>query len=365
MTGLLVPWLHARIVRFVDASLLGRSDYGELTAEISSAVAAQETAEGVLDLVCVRLRTALNARRIWWTPSDADGHEPGCTADALLPTAETPRFTIHVGELLGGRRLLSDDLTLLDAVAAIAARRIDQLRLTMERYETKLREEEMLKLTAEAELKALRAQVNPHFLFNALTTIGYLIETAPPRALGTLMQLTALLRGVLRSDGEFTTLGRELDLIEHYLKIERERFEERLSVRIDVPAGVRHCPIPSLVLQPLVENAIKHGISPSVTGGVVEVVADMTDTPQSRLRVVVRNSGAPFTLAAGGPHDIHLGVDNVRRRLSGYFGEAATFALGVDVEGCTVAEITVPFDRASGAAEDDLHVEAAASRARR
>ena len=82
----------------------------------------------------------------------------------------------------------------------------------------------------------LRAQINPHFLFNALTTIGYLIQTAPPKAFKTLMRLTALLRSVLRSEGEFTTLGRELEIVEAYLAIERARFEDRLLVRIDVPA---------------------------------------------------------------------------------------------------------------------------------
>ena len=84
---------------------------------------------------------------------------------------------------------------------------------------------------AEARLDALRAQINPHFLFNALTTIGYLIQTAPPRALQTLLRLTSLLRGVLRSEGEFSTLGRELDIIEAYLDIERARFEQRLRAR--------------------------------------------------------------------------------------------------------------------------------------
>ena len=94
----------------------------------------------------------------------------------------------------------------------------------------RLREQEIGKLASEAELRALRAQINPHFLFNALTTIGYLIQTAPPRALATLMRLTALLRSVLRSEGEFTTLGRELELIESYLDIEHARFEQRLRV---------------------------------------------------------------------------------------------------------------------------------------
>ena len=180
-----------------------------------------------------------------------------------MPTTDLPRYVVRVGELTGGRRLLSDDLALVETVVATAARRIDQIRLTNERYEVQLREEEMQKLTAEAELKALRAQINPHFLFNALTTIGYLIESAPPRAMNTLMQLTALLRGVLRSEGDFTTLGREIELVEHYLKIEHERFEERLRVRIDVPQALRHLRIPALVVQPLVENAIKHGVAPS------------------------------------------------------------------------------------------------------
>jgi signal transduction histidine kinase len=361
-TGLLVPWLYARIARFVDASVLGRSDYGVLAAEISSAITAREDAEGVLNVVCVRLQSALSARRVWWTVSDAHGHEPGCTAEAPLPTAETPRFTIHVGELLGGQRLLSDDLTLLDAVAAIAARRIDQIRLTSERYESQLREEEMLKLTAEAELKALRAQINPHFLFNALTTIGYLIETAPPRALSTLIQLTSLLRSVLRSDGEFTTLGRELDLIEHYLTIERERFEERLSVRIDVPAAVRDCRIPTLVLQPLVENAVKHGVSPSAAGGVVEITAALVET--STLCLTVRNSGAALAGAPAWPPGDHIGIDNVQRRLTGYFGEAAKFTLDVDGDGFTRAQIVMPFAVGAREDEDDFHVTVAASRTR-
>ena len=215
-----------------------------------------------------------------------------------MPTTDLPRYVVKVGELTGGRRLLSDDLALVETVVATAARRIDQIRLTHERYEVQLREEEMQKLTAEAELKALRAQVNPHFLFNALTTIGYLIESAPPRAMNTLMQLTALLRGVLRSEGDFTTLGREIELVEHYLKIEHERFEERLRVRIDVPQALRHLRIPALVVQPLVENAIKHGVAPSTTGGDVEVTARARwRGRRDACTSSVRNTGAPLRVA--------------------------------------------------------------------
>src|SRR5205807_9290006 len=138
-----------------------------------------------------------------------------------------------------------------------------------------------------------RAQINPHFLFNALTTIGYLIQTAPPRALQTLMRLTSLLRAVLRSEGEFTTLGREVEVIEAYLDIERARFEQRLAVTIEVPAALRTMRVPPLVLQPLVENAVKHGIAPLRAGGAVMVCATLDVGPgeNGSLILTVRDTG--------------------------------------------------------------------------
>ena len=340
-TSLVSPWLHRRIVRFVDQTLLGRVDYAELRITISQALQAHTAVEGVLDAACAQLAGALNARQVWWLEdSGASAGDRTVTSQASVPTTDLPRYVVRIGDLTGGRRLLSDDVALVDSVLGFAARRIDQIRLSNERYEVQLREEEMLKLTAEAELKALRAQVNPHFLFNALTTIGYLIETAPPRALNTLMQLTALLRGVLRSEGEFTTLGRELELVEHYLKIEHERFEERLRVRVDVPQALRRHRIPTLVLQPLVENAIKHGVAPSKSGGDVEVTARLIAPDQ--LHLEVRNTGAPLRAASERIAGDHVGVDNVRRRLSGHYGNLARLTLTTDASGNTLAELVMP-----------------------
>jgi two-component system, LytTR family, sensor kinase len=361
-TSLVSPWLQRRIARFVDQSLLGRADYAELRAGIGQALEAQDRIDAVLDAACERLAPALAAREIRWSEHVPAPDAPkGSALHHIVPTAELPRYVVRIGDLTGGRRLLSDDLGLVESVLGAAARRIDQLRLTHERYEAQLREEEMLKLTAEAELKALRAQVNPHFLFNALTTIGYLIETAPPRALNTLMQLTALLRGVLRSEGEFTTLGRELELVEHYLKIEHERFEERLRVRIDVPPSLRAVRIPTLVLQPLVENAIKHGVAPSSSGGDVEVSAAATG---SQLRLTVRNTGTPLHAAVPRHIGERVGVDNVRRRLAVHYGAAAALTLAAEAGGATVAQIVMPVADQHIPLEGDAHATAAAGRPR-
>jgi hypothetical protein len=358
-TSLVSPWLHRRIVRFVDESLLGRADYFELRAGIGQALQAQHSIEAVLDTACARLAPALAAKEAWWI-EDAIRDDRTVSSEGLVPTTDLPRYRIRFGELTGGRKLLSDDVALIESVLGVAARRIDQIRLTHERYDVQLREEEMQKLAAEAELKALRAQVNPHFLFNALTTIGYLIETAPPRALNTLMQLTALLRGVLKSEGEFTTLGRELELVEHYLKIEHERFEERLRVRIDVPQALRILRIPTLVLQPLVENAIKHGVAPSKSGGDVEVIAGIEG---NSLRLRVRNSGAPLHAATPRFTGEHVGVENVRRRLAGHYGGDASLTLATEPGGETVAEIVLPVVE-SAAIEEHRDDQAVAGRSR-
>jgi two-component system LytT family sensor kinase len=251
-------------------------------------------------------------------------------------TAEPPHYVLTIGQLAGGRRLLSDDVAMLERVAVVLARRLDALRLTGERYERMLQEREMRSLATEAELRALRAQINPHFLFNALTTIGYLIQQTPSRALKTLLDLTTLLRSVLRSEGEFTTLGRERELIECYLHIERERFEERLEFSLDIPEELCQLAVPSLIVQPLVENAVKHGIAGVRQGGTVTVTATLAGD----LRIVVRNTGARFRAGRGpGPG---VGIDNVTRRLRHYYGDDASLTVVSAADGATVAELRLP-----------------------
>ena len=131
------------------------------------------------------------------------------------------------------------------------------------------------------ELRALRAPLNPHVLFNALTTIGYLIQTAPTRAVDTLLRLTHVLRGVLRrSTSEFSTLAQEIDLIRSYL---------------DVPATVGRFSVPTLLLQPIVENAVKHGLVATRQGGALHIEGRLDG---DRLRLRVEDSGLGFDPAS-------------------------------------------------------------------
>lgn len=335
-TALVFPLCRRAVSRFVDRVVLTRADYGALASQLAEDVQRDEAPETVLDRTCDRLAPALTASTVTW-----EERTLGASGDVRAPlipvwTAEAPHYVLLVGPLAGGRRLLSDDATMLERVALIVARRIDALRLTGERYERMLQEREMRTLTTEAELRALRAQINPHFLFNALTTIGYLIQQTPPRALKTLLDLTTLLRSVLRSEGAFTTLGRERELVECYLKIERERFEERLTFTLDIPDHLAQVSVPSLIVQPLVENAVKHGIAGARDGGTITVTAAM----ETELRIIVRNTGAPLGTVAASASGV--GLENVRRRLHHYYGREASLDVTRDESGATVAELRLP-----------------------
>jgi len=162
------------------------------------------------------------------------------------------------------------------------------------------------------------------------------------------MRLTALLRAVLRSEGEFTTLGREREVVEAYLDIERARFEQRLRVRIDVPAGLAGLRVPPLVLQPLVENAVKHGIATQRLGGEVTVSAsvDRSAGQSPHLVLIVRDTGGgatPEALRRG--RLAGVGLNNLERRLACQYGAAASLSIRSDPDAGTVVEVRLPIER--------------------
>jgi signal transduction histidine kinase len=353
-TALVYPRVQQAVGRFVDTVVLRRSDYNKLRAAILECAAA-DTPEQVVAAVARELGVSLGARRVDWQCADdgrleraavVDVREGRGAADLRVPTTDLPQFVMQMGDLAGGRRLLSDDITLLEWTAGIVARRVDELRMAQERMDRSLREQEITQLATQAELQALRAQLNPHFLFNALTTIGHLMREAPERALDTLYQLTGLLRAVLRTPGgELVPLCEELDIVEAYLAVERARFEDRLLVEVCVPGELRSARIPSLLLQPLVENAVKHGIGRVRRGGCVRVSAGVSADTVPRLMLEVADTGAgvePTTLAARRANGV--GLQNIERRLDRHFGREASLTIQSAPGAGTTVRVLLPLD---------------------
>lgn len=353
-TALVYPAVHKFASWFVDSIILKRPDYAAVQKSISASIERCESADELLSIVSRRLAEVLTADRSVFDEImvRADGRPDDLVAlrrdeaRIYVPTTEAPAFEISLDGFHGGRRLLSEETAMLRAVALMTSRQIDAMRVSHERYDREFREQEFSKLATEAQLAALRAQINPHFLFNALTTIGYLIQTTPEKAFETLLHLTKLLRGVLNSSSEFCTVADELKLIESYLDIERARFEERLEVTVDVPIGLRGLVIPSLILQPLVENSIKHGISENKSGGIVRISGLLVVEGENEfLELCVTDSGAGRLHEA--KHSTGVGLKNVKERLASHYGDKSVLSLEMGLISGTTAKIRLPVSRRS------------------
>jgi two-component system, LytTR family, sensor histidine kinase AlgZ len=190
----------------------------------------------------------------------------------------------------------------------------------------------------EAELAALKAQLNPHFLFNCLNSIRALIEEDPPRAQHVVTLLSGLMRYSLSAAASATVpLARELDVVRDYLELESVRLEERLEVHIDVPPECLVVPVPSMIVQSLVENAIKHGIAPLPDGGLVSVTARREG---ERLVLDVANTAGAERAAPGSGAGV--GLRNARERLRLLFGGAASLDLDRTEPERTHARLSLP-----------------------
>jgi two-component system sensor histidine kinase AlgZ len=174
-------------------------------------------------------------------------------------------------------------------------------------------EEEVLRyrvLAREAELRAFKAQVDPHFLFNSLNAVASMCGSRPMEAREMAQRLADFFRLILRLGAlERITLADEIDLVQRYLAIEKVRFGERLSIHIDVSEDASRCMVPPLLLQPLVENAVRHGVASMVEGGMIEIVATLENHV---LRIVIDNPADPDRNDVRGEG---IGLENARGRI--------------------------------------------------
>jgi signal transduction histidine kinase len=209
--------------------------------------------------------------------------------------------------------------------------------------------EELGRRLMEARLVSLKLQLHPHFLFNTLNTITALISTDPQGAERMVTGLSELLRLSLRNAGEQEVpLARELELLAHYVDIQQIRFADRLSVRVDVEPEARQALVPNLILQPLVENAIRHGIAPRATRGRIEVRAARRD---GVLALEVRDDGVGLRPAAGLRRGEGIGLSNTEARLRHLYGDRHRFELRSGEGGGFTVAIEIPF-RPSGEGGD-------------
>jgi signal transduction histidine kinase len=201
--------------------------------------------------------------------------------------------------------------------------------------------ESMQRQLSEAKMQMMQAQVEPHFLFNTLASVEHLIETDPPRASAMQRSLIKYLRAVLpqmRDSNLITNLGREADMVAAYLALLKMRMEERLTIDFDVPDGLRTAAFPPMMLQSMVENAIKHGLEGKPEGGTLQVRAEVA---HNKLRVIVADDGLGF---GAKPSDgTGLGLSNIRERLKLLHGSDGALNIEPNQPSGVIATIEVPY----------------------
>ena len=210
---------------------------------------------------------------------------------------------------------------------------------------TRRAETEQLERTVlEARLEALQAQIEPHFLFNTLASVDQLIQTDPPRASKMQQSLIRYLRSAmpLMRGGSRSSLGQQVDLCSAFLEIMAVRMEARLQPLLSVPENLKSAVFPSMMLQTLVENAIKHGLEPKVEGGRLEIGAEIVN---GQLAVHVLDTGIGFMPKGEGG----VGLANVRERLKALYKDQAELIISVPPAGGTCATIKVPYEIAPSA----------------
>jgi hypothetical protein len=231
-----------------------------------------------------------------------------------------------LGERLGGRPYLSEDLGLLTRLGGALSDQLERLRTL-----------EAERLATLAELRALQAQIHPHFLFNALNTVYGTIPREAAAARKTVLDLSDMFRYFLRTDEPFVPLREEVRIVEAYLAIEGQRLGGKLRTELSIDESLLEEPVPPLSIEPLVENAVKHGVGSRTEGGTVRLEIARRE---GSLAVTVFDTGQGFA-AKGVANGAGVGLANVARRLRLCYGQGAGLQIASSAEGSSVS-VSIP-----------------------
>jgi signal transduction histidine kinase len=342
--AMVLPWLSRTLSARLDRAWFGREFTAvEAVKHLLGAMQPATDEQALVRAAEQRLTAVVNTPVRVRLETPVPTPSTGLLVEAVTPSGQP--FHFEVPRTAGARWLLSEDLAMLRSLASVFGFMLETLRLQHKRQEQELVTRDLRLQASRSELKALRAQINPHFLFNALNAIASLIHTDPARADAAVEQLAEVFRYTLRrSDSEWAPLDQELALARAYLDVERARFGPRLTAVIESDHGTPAPLIPSMLLQTLIENAVKHGVSQTRGHGRVAVVVRTAD---DAILIEVRDNGpgpgAGTGLAREGEG---FGLRSVRERLAGHFGERAALTLTRDeASGTTIARITMPMAR--------------------
>lgn len=361
----------------VNRRLLRHPDFRIATRQLAAKLACQHTDELVLVQAGTAIQRVLEVESARVIPTgglpdswraglpdeEFDGTDAilelplSCDVEVLIPVRTGGTLTHLLGVAPGPfrRGLVSGELSYLRTVALLVGNRLDSLRWEREAVERQTRETTLSRHVTEAELRALRAQINPHFLFNSFNTIADLIVRAPEKAEIITLRLAKVFRYVLaQSFRPITPLGEEIDFLRSYLAIEEVRFGDRLHVRIAAAPRLMLEPVPSLILQPIVENALMHGLAPK-PGAVHLWISASACGDRIRLTVEDDGLGPPTTRNAennGGfilasmettpKPTAGVGLTNIAQRLMMLYQDQASLSFEARPDGGSRVTILLP-----------------------
>jgi signal transduction histidine kinase len=337
---MIMPWLHDRVGRLLDRWWFGR-DFTPIEAVKHVLAAMQQAADepSLITSTEATLTEMFRRRIVILRDAEPVPDKAAVIVEIRTARADAPVRLAVVNEP-GSRVMLSEDVALLRSLGGVFGYMLENVRLQRKRQEQEQLAQELRLQSSRSELKALRAQINPHFLFNALNAIASLIHTDPARADAAVEQLAEVFRYTLRrSEQEWAPLDQELAFARAYLDVEQARFGKRLEYAIYADDGVSRAHVPSMLLQTLVENAVKHGISRMRTPGRIDIRAVRQN---GRVTLEVRDTGpGPGAVHSSSPAGESFGLRSVRDRLQGHFGPSASLDLRREHD-ATIARIELP-----------------------
>ncbi len=326
-----IAFVDDRLGKTVNRWLFRAPDYRAETRALAARLRDLYEEESIIAAVEDAARRPLELSKAALLPVDGstppgllEGEVVESADEVLIPVAVGGRVTHFLAAAPGSTRpgLVSSDVDYLRTIAALSANRIDELARERDAIERQSREAVLLQQVTEAELRALRAQINPHFLFNSLNTVADLIVRDPVRAETMTLRLASVFRHVLaHSSRPLTTVRDEIDFLRAYLSIEEARFGDRLRVKLAVAPDIAGEAVPSLILQPLVENALKHGLAPKPGPGSL-IVSVCAEGGVLRLEVEDDGVGPGERSDSGG-----VGLANVRERLATLYQDRASVTM--------------------------------------